>query len=220
MTDRTKQFACDFEGCGQRFYTKRSLSNHAQSHKFKQKKLQLKETARRKHDPQGKLAAAQLAKHIDGPAGPNAPRISGRGEVLKILDRLLKQEDLQQCFEKAFTESIKDNAQGFFERIIMPLLPKETITRMLAQSERKATITIFRKEAEPIELRAQGGAKTVLSTDMTREVIDKERKAAERMQAEQNQIELRERTQRKVTTDAFEVDAQQGHDLNEFFTED
>lgn len=59
------------------------------------------------------------------PAGKPKGTVSGRMQLVKELDRMLKDEDNRQVLINGLQASLQKDPVWFFRRIIMPLLPKE-----------------------------------------------------------------------------------------------
>lgn len=59
---------------------------------------------------------------------------SGRTRVLSILDEILSEADSLEAMHAAFTAEFKENPVRFFREIIMPLLPREAVSRIMTES--------------------------------------------------------------------------------------
>jgi len=59
------------------------------------------------------------------PAGKPKGTVSGRTQLVKALDRMLKDEANQQALLNGLEASLQKDPVWFFRRIVMPLLPKE-----------------------------------------------------------------------------------------------
>jgi hypothetical protein len=75
---------------------------------------------------------------------PNGRKRGGRWQVLELLDRFLAEEITQKQLMEAFRAEFNKSPMRFFERIIMPLAPKQL------DIEQMGDITvIFSKEYVP-----------------------------------------------------------------------
>lgn len=63
-----------------------------------------------------------------GHRGPGRPKgsLNGRAEALRLLDEILKDKRYQFLMKQAMAKKLEENPVWFFQKIIMPLLPKQS----------------------------------------------------------------------------------------------
>lgn len=59
---------------------------------------------------------------------------SGRSKILSALDNLLSEQSTLDEMRAAFEVELKKNPVRFFRDIIMPLLPREAVSRIMTES--------------------------------------------------------------------------------------
>ena len=79
-------------------------------------------TKREKQEP----ARNEKGHWLPGQSGnPNGRKRGGRWQVLELLDRFLAEEATQKQMMDAFRHEFGKSPMRFFERVIMPLSPKQ-----------------------------------------------------------------------------------------------
>lgn len=71
------------------------------------------------------------------PGAPGRPKgaVGGRQKLVNALDVLLAKEGNQKKMIAAWQESFNDSPMRFWNRVIVPLLPKESLVKVLGGSE-------------------------------------------------------------------------------------
>ena len=61
---------------------------------------------------------------------------SGRTRVLSVLDQILSEADSLEAMHAAFMAEFKKSPVRFFRQIVMPLLPREAVTKLMTDEPR------------------------------------------------------------------------------------
>jgi hypothetical protein len=70
-----------------------------------------------------------------GSAGRPVGAVSGRTKMINAMDSLLSKEGNKQKIMAAWQKEIDKNAAVFWNRYVLPLLPKESLVKVLGGSE-------------------------------------------------------------------------------------
>lgn len=72
-------------------------------------------------------------------------KLRGRRAALAVLDRLLDEDDSKLSLDQAFRGAMRADALGFYERFVMPLLPRG----VELSTEAEAGLTLVIQAAKP-----------------------------------------------------------------------
>ena len=68
------------------------------------------------------------------PRGRPVGSTSGRTRVLSVLDQILSEADSLAAMHAAFMAEFKKSPVRFFRQIVMPLLPREAVSRIMTEN--------------------------------------------------------------------------------------
>jgi len=109
------------------------------THKKRSKRiLAIRQAQIARRDPHGALAKATGYENISGRAG-----------ALKVLDNVLGEEATRITLEREFRRMFQESPVAMFERIVMPLLPKEHVAKLFTENSQKASLCIYLKQEPP-----------------------------------------------------------------------